>query len=189
MKFYKFFIFSFLVSLILLISYPSPVFADVYVRGYTRKNGTYVAPHYRSDPDSSVYNNWSTVGNVNPHTGKPGTVNPDNSGSTYSAPKTNSYEAPSYAPSTPKTTVPQANSGSVEEDSISNEIVPLNTSSVTPTLSTPIPVAQNNAEPNSDDTEATIAIWSVIGVAGYLVYRKRRANKIIQNNTNDVKPL
>src|SRR5437870_5735997 len=33
--------------------------ADVYVHGYTRSAGTYVAPHYRSDPDGNFYNNWS----------------------------------------------------------------------------------------------------------------------------------
>lgn len=46
---------------------------SVYVHGYTRSNGTYVAPHYRSAPDGNFWNNWSTVGNVNPYTGKPGT--------------------------------------------------------------------------------------------------------------------
>jgi hypothetical protein len=49
---------------------------DVYVRGYTRSNGTYVAPHHRSSPDSNPYNNYSTRGNTNPYTGKAGTVNP-----------------------------------------------------------------------------------------------------------------
>jgi hypothetical protein len=44
----------------------------VRVRGYTRKNGTYVAPHYRSSPDGNFNNNWSTKGNINPHTGQPG---------------------------------------------------------------------------------------------------------------------
>ena len=34
--------------------------AQVHVRGYTRSDGTYVAPHTRSAPDSSVYNNRST---------------------------------------------------------------------------------------------------------------------------------
>jgi len=48
--------------------------ADTYVNGYYKSNGTYVQPHYRSDPDSSVSNNWSTKGNVNPYTGKAGTV-------------------------------------------------------------------------------------------------------------------
>lgn len=47
-----------------------------YVRGYTRKDGTYVAPHYQTNPDSSRLNNWSTRGNVNPYTGKAGTVDP-----------------------------------------------------------------------------------------------------------------
>jgi len=44
----------------------------VFVNGYIRSNGTYVSPHYRSAPDGNVYNNWSTVGNVNPYTGDPG---------------------------------------------------------------------------------------------------------------------
>jgi hypothetical protein len=46
---------------------------DVYVKGYFRKDGTYVPPHYRSDPDGNLQNNWSTYGNVNPYTGKVGT--------------------------------------------------------------------------------------------------------------------
>jgi hypothetical protein len=31
---------------------------DVNVRGYTRSNGTYVAPHVRSSPDSTKSNNY-----------------------------------------------------------------------------------------------------------------------------------
>jgi hypothetical protein len=46
---------------------------SVSVRGYVRKDGTYVAPHYRSAPDGNFYNNWSTKGNVNPYTGEAGT--------------------------------------------------------------------------------------------------------------------
>lgn len=45
----------------------------VHVRGYTRKDGTYVRPHYRSRPDGNFSNNWSTKGNVNPYTGETGT--------------------------------------------------------------------------------------------------------------------
>lgn len=33
--------------------------AQVHVRGHVRSDGTYVAPHIRSSPDSSVYNNRS----------------------------------------------------------------------------------------------------------------------------------
>ena len=50
--------------------------APVHVNGYYKKNGTYVAPHYRSHPDKSYNNNWIVKGNVNPYTGKPGTKNP-----------------------------------------------------------------------------------------------------------------
>ncbi len=35
--------------------------SDVYVHGYTKKNGTYVQPHYRSSPDSSIWNNYSCI--------------------------------------------------------------------------------------------------------------------------------
>lgn len=51
-------------------------FADTYVRGYTKRNGTYVAPHYRSSPDKSYNNNWSVKPNVNPYTGRQGTRRP-----------------------------------------------------------------------------------------------------------------
>jgi hypothetical protein len=54
----------------------SEAHADEYVNGYTRSNGTYVAPHYRSSPDSSYNNNWSTRGNTNPYTGQSGTRSP-----------------------------------------------------------------------------------------------------------------
>lgn len=49
---------------------------SVRVKGYFRKDGTYVAPHVRSAPNSSKLDNYSTKGNVNPYTGKTGTVEP-----------------------------------------------------------------------------------------------------------------
>ena len=42
----------------------------VRVRGYFRKNGTYVSPHYRTAPDGIPYNNYSYPGNYNPNTGE-----------------------------------------------------------------------------------------------------------------------
>ena len=45
---------------------------SVYTRGYFRSSGTYVAPSYRSRPDSSFYNNWSSYPNMNPYTGEAG---------------------------------------------------------------------------------------------------------------------
>lgn len=50
--------------------------AQVRVNGYTRSDGTYVAPHMRSAPDSSRVNNWSSQGNTNPYTGERGNQNP-----------------------------------------------------------------------------------------------------------------
>lgn len=47
-----------------------------YVRPYVRSDGTYVQPHFRTTPDSSLFNNWSTRGNINPYTGRLGTVDP-----------------------------------------------------------------------------------------------------------------
>ena len=42
-------------------------------KGYIKKNGTYVAPHYKTAPDKTKNNNYSTRGNANPMTGKEGT--------------------------------------------------------------------------------------------------------------------
>jgi hypothetical protein len=50
------------------------VFADVWVNGYQRSDGTYVKGHWRSDPDGNFWNNYSTKGNINPYTGKEGTI-------------------------------------------------------------------------------------------------------------------
>ena len=60
----------FIIFSLLIIS--SNVFAGgrTYVRGHFRKDGAYVAPHYRTSPDGSFYNNWSTYGNINPYTGE-----------------------------------------------------------------------------------------------------------------------
>jgi len=63
------------------------------VRGYVRSDGTYVAPHYQTNPDATRLNNYSTQGNYNPHTGQNGTVNP------YSVPTIpNPYSTKPYEP-------------------------------------------------------------------------------------------
>ena len=48
----------------------------VYVNPYVRQDGSYVPGHYRSAPDSSRLDNWSSYGNVNPHTGEVGRTDP-----------------------------------------------------------------------------------------------------------------
>jgi hypothetical protein len=64
-------------AIIILALISLSAFADTYVRGYTKQNGTYVEPHYRSSPNGTTLDNYSTKGNVNPYTGQVGTVNPN----------------------------------------------------------------------------------------------------------------
>lgn len=52
------------------------VLADNLHRGYVRKDGAYVQPHYQSAPDNSRANNYSSQGNTNPYTGQQGHVDP-----------------------------------------------------------------------------------------------------------------
>lgn len=44
------------------------------VRSYTRRDGTFVEHHDRTHENKTQRDNWSTKGNTNPETGKPGTV-------------------------------------------------------------------------------------------------------------------
>lgn len=47
------------------------------VRGYYKPStGYYVAPHYKTTPNRTRFDNFSTKGNYNPYTGKKGSVNP-----------------------------------------------------------------------------------------------------------------
>ena len=74
------------VAMIALVAVPAVAQRSHAVRGYTRRDGTYVAPHRATNPNSTKLDNWSTRGNVNPYTGREGTVDP-------------------YAPTQPKPTV------------------------------------------------------------------------------------
>ena len=68
--------------------------AQQYVQGYTRADGTYVQGYYRSSPNNTKLDNYSTRGNVNPYTGAVGTRDPY-----YTPPvRTYSYSAPVYTP-------------------------------------------------------------------------------------------
>lgn len=61
--------------LVLMLLTLTPVTAEAAsrVKGYYKpKTGTYVQPHYRSSPNRSKIDNWSTKGNYNPFTGKKG---------------------------------------------------------------------------------------------------------------------
>ena len=90
---------------------------SVSVKGYTRKDGTYVQPHHRSAPDGNFYNNWSTTGNVNPYTGEEGKLN---------SPLTGHIYVPSTIPNTPYQTPANNDSSSPAsfENSPSNNLEP-----------------------------------------------------------------
>ena len=79
----------------------------VNVKGYIRKDGTYVPPHVRSAPDKSFDNNWSTKGNSNPFTGKDGTkISPEH--------PSPSRSVGSFIPSLQEVTQPKTNSTSLK---------------------------------------------------------------------------
>lgn len=59
---------------------------DHYRNGYVNKNGTYVAPSYATNPNNTRTDNYSSQGNVNPYTGRVGTVDPYRQ-PTYQAPQ------------------------------------------------------------------------------------------------------
>ncbi len=67
--------------------------AQVWVDSYTKSNGTVVQGHYRSEPNNTKVDNWSTYPNINPYTGETGTKKLDN------------YYTPTYT--YPTTTTPK----------------------------------------------------------------------------------
>lgn len=46
---------------------------SVYVKPYINKNGALVDGHFKTAPNGTTLDNYSTQGNINPYTGQPGT--------------------------------------------------------------------------------------------------------------------
>ncbi len=72
-----------LISLTLCVTLVSTTaFADVFVRGHWRDTDgdgikdTWVNPHYRTAPNSNLFDNYSTWPNINPYTGERGYKKP-----------------------------------------------------------------------------------------------------------------
>jgi hypothetical protein len=63
-------------------NYRPPV-GEHYVHNYIRSDGTFVSGHYRTNRDDSFWNNYSSYGNINPHTGRTGYKLPRVGRSTY----------------------------------------------------------------------------------------------------------
>lgn len=55
----------------------------VSVSGYYRSDGTYVQPYFRTAPNNTNQDNFSTQGNTNPYTGKAGWIEPDGKYNTF----------------------------------------------------------------------------------------------------------
>jgi hypothetical protein len=60
------------IAVVVLACVSAGAVADQTVRGYVRKDGTYVAPHVRSSPNQHRFDNYSSSGNSNPYTGQRG---------------------------------------------------------------------------------------------------------------------
>ena len=61
---------SFLIIALFLVW--DQTFALSYTRWYIKKSWTYVAPHYKTSPNKTKIDNYSSKGNYNPFTGKKG---------------------------------------------------------------------------------------------------------------------
>jgi hypothetical protein len=89
-------IFTILFFFAFLFSFAQTNPNHVYVSGYYRSNGTYVQSHYRTAPNSTNRDNFSTRGNTNPYTGQAGYITPDNSTSSLYTPSTYSNSTTTY---------------------------------------------------------------------------------------------
>jgi hypothetical protein len=55
-----------------ILAFTTVTVADTRVDGHFRRDGTYVPEHYRSSPNSSNWDNYSTRPNANPYSGREG---------------------------------------------------------------------------------------------------------------------
>ncbi|MFQ5753422.1 MAG: SPOR domain-containing protein [bacterium] len=99
------------------------LYAQVKVRGYYRKDGTYVRPHTRSSPDGNPYNNYSFPGNYNPNTGKISTGNPETYLKNYYNRNNSSYPSYSTGSTTSYYSTPNTSSYSTDTPASVNSLL------------------------------------------------------------------
>lgn len=80
---------------------------SVYVQPHVNSDGTFVEGHYRSAPNNTTTDNWSTRGNVNPYTGQQGTRDPYPQPRQSSSPYASSYQHPHNTGSSMDSSYPQ----------------------------------------------------------------------------------
>ena len=100
--------------------------AQVHVRGYYRRNGTYVQPHERTRPNYTITDNYSYPGNYNPNKGRitGGSVNTHSS--TTSTPKGRSQYSPNTSNSPSTSTYDDSNASHRDSRTISSFISSFN---------------------------------------------------------------
>jgi hypothetical protein len=95
-----------LIAIALLLAVGVASAADQSVKGYIRKDGTYVQPYHRTAPNNNLYDNYSSQGNTNPWMGKQGSEHNE-----FSNPPAYNQSSPLYTPPmyTPPKTAPLYN--------------------------------------------------------------------------------
>lgn len=83
------------VIILSLVASASASARDTYVKPHVRSDGTFVQGHYRTSPNRTTIDNYSTSPNYNPYTGKQGTVDP------YAPPRVKPYQYKPYTPPKP----------------------------------------------------------------------------------------
>jgi hypothetical protein len=74
---------KFFISIIVFLFCFSLTFAQTWVNGYYKKDGTYVPGHFRSNSNNTSFDNYSTKGNINPFTGEKGYKDPYGSSNSF----------------------------------------------------------------------------------------------------------
>ena len=154
----------------------------VWVRGYYRKDGTYVKGHYRTAPDGNPYNNYSFPGNYNPNTGKITPGNPQtyldryyNKSNTSPPPSTSGeYNSHDVLDTRAQQTTDDLQQIKTEEQQLSEQTqqgqIPVTTSPKVQPQYTYTPTGRDN----SSDTSSTSAAIVFILAIGFVVYILRR---------------
>jgi hypothetical protein len=65
------------IAAIICIGISGATYSDTWVDGHYKRDGTYVPGHFRSSPNTTNWDNYTTQGNRNPYTGESGRRAPD----------------------------------------------------------------------------------------------------------------
>ncbi len=89
-----------LLSFIFCLSFVGQIFGqkDHWVNPHFRKNGSFVEGHYRTNRNNTPWDNYSTIGNYNPYTGKAGWIYPKIPSYGYTTPSYDWYAYSEYIP-------------------------------------------------------------------------------------------